>query len=194
MIPETRSKVRLDQFNAAAGLDRGVSKAKEIAWYFIKMIFFLSAFPYPNALKKMLLKLFGAKIGNGVVIKPRVNIHFPWKLRIGNHVWIGEEVFILNFEKIEIGNQVCVSQRAFLCGGNHDYRDPSMPYRNGPIVLQDGCWIGAGCFVGPNVTVGIDTIVSAGTVVTKSLAGNGIYKGNPITYLKPRWAETKSEF
>lgn len=185
--PVTQSKVNLGGFNAGTGLDRGAGKLKEISWYFIKMIFFLSAMPYPNALKKMLLRAFGAKVGKGVVIKPRVNIHFPWKLVIGNDVWIGEEVFLLNFELLTIGNDVCVSQRAFLCGGNHDYRISEMPYRNGPITLMDGCWIGAGVFVAPDVTVGVDTIITAGSVVTGSVDGNGIYKGNPLSYIKARW-------
>ena len=180
------SKVNLQAFDARQ-FDRGAGKFKEILWYLIKMVFFLSAFPYPNFIKLSLLRAFGAKVGRGVVIKPRVNIHFPWKIEIGNYVWIGEEAFILNFENAVIGNNVCISQRALLCGGNHDYRDPAMPYRNGPITLHDGVWIGACCFVGPNVTVGFDTVVSAASVVTSNLNSNSIYKGNPAIYVKNRW-------
>jgi len=184
------SNVRLDSFDASIGLDRGAGKFKEIAWYLVKVIFFLSALPYPNSLKTSLLKLFGAAVGKGVVIKPRVNIHMPWKLVINNYVWIGEEVFILNFENINIGNNVCVSQRAFLCGGNHDFAVPSMPYRNGPITLLDGSWVGAGCFIGPGVTVGVDSVITAGSVLTASVAGNGIYRGNPAAFVKDRWKVT----
>lgn len=182
-----KSRVNLGAFNSAVGLERGAGKLKEITWYFIKMIFFLSAMPYPNALKKLLLQLFGARIGKGVVIKPRVNIHFPWKLIVGNDVWIGEEVFLLNFELLTVGDNVCISQRAFLCGGNHDFRIPEMPYRNGPITLMDGCWVGASVFVSPGVTIGTDTVVTAGSVVTANLESNGIYKGNPLVYIKSRW-------
>lgn len=182
-----RSKVNLGGFNAAIGLDRGAGKLKEISWYFIKMIFFLSAFPWPNSLKCSLLRLFGAKVGSGVIIKPRVNIHFPWKLTAGNDVWIGEEVFLLNFERLIIGDNVCISQRAFLCGGNHDFRVPEMPYRNGPITLMPGCWVGASVFIAPDVTIGTDTVITAGSVVTASLESNGIYKGNPLVYIKSRW-------
>lgn len=181
------SKVCLDLFDSNIGLDREASKVKEILWYFIKIIFFLSAVPYPSKFKVIILRFFGAKIGAGLVLKPRVNIHFPWKLIIGDNVWIGEEAFLLNFEKLTIGNNVCISQRAFLCGGNHDYKVPSMPYRNGIITLQDGCWIGAVSFIGPNVIIGTDTVVSANSVVPKSLAENGIYSGNPIQFIKNRW-------
>jgi putative colanic acid biosynthesis acetyltransferase WcaF len=112
----------------------------------------------------------------------------PWKLEIGDNAWIGEEVFILNFEPVVIGSNVSVSQRAFLCGGNHDYRVPSMPYRNGPITLLDGSWVGASCFIGPDVTIGVDTVVGAGSVVTGTLPGGGVYSGNPAVLKKARWA------
>lgn len=187
MVSKNRSYTRLDLFDNSIGLNRGTSKIKEIFWYLTKVVFFLSAMPYPSSLKVKILKWFGANVGTAVVIKPRVNIHFPWKLTIGNHVWIGEEVFILNFEHIAVGNQVCISQRAFLCGGNHDYKIPSMPYRNGPINLNDGCWVGANVFVGPNVTVGVDSVIAAGSVITKSVENNGIYQGNPLRFVKKRW-------
>ena len=182
-----KSNVCLSSFNSSLGLKRGRSKGVEIIWYLCKVLFFLSAFPYPSGFKVILLRLFGAKLGKGVIIKPRVNIHFPWKLTVGDDVWIGEEAFLLNFEPLVIGNNVCISQRAFLCGGNHNYKMPSMPYRNGSITLEDGCWIGANCFIGPNLIIGVDTVVSAGSVVTKSLSSNGVYRGNPVQFVKNRW-------
>ncbi len=181
------SRVRLKDFDATLNLDRGAPRWKETAWYLIKVLFFISALPYPNHFKATLLRLFGAKVGKGLIIKPRVNIHFPWKLELGNHVWIGEEVFILNFENLKVGNDVCISQRAFICGGNHDYRDPAMTFRNGPITLQDGCWIGAASFIGPNVSIGVDTVVTVGSVVTSSVGDNLIRSSHPTVSEKPRW-------
>ena len=193
-IAETHtSKVRLKDFDPALGLDRESARIKEVIWYLIKMFFFLSAFPYPSALKVRLLNLFGAKVGRRVTIKPRVNVHMPWKLEIGDDVWIGEEVFILNFERVCIGSNVSVSQRAFLCCGNHDFRIPSMPYRNAPITLGDGCWVGASCFVGPGVTIGTDAVIAAGSVVTSSLSANGVYSGNPAVLKDSRWKTSSIE-
>ncbi|WP_300021517.1 colanic acid biosynthesis acetyltransferase WcaF [uncultured Maribacter sp.] len=183
----TKSKVRLNEFNSAIGLNRGASKLKEMLWYLTKVLFFLSALPYPSKFKVWLLKLFGAKMGIGIIIKPRVNIHFPWKLEIGNHVWIGEEAFLLNFEQIRIGNNVCISQRSFLCGGNHDYRIPSMPYRNGPIELQDGCWIGACCFIGPNVVIGYDSVITVGSIIVTEIENSKIVSQNIKHKTTVRW-------
>ena len=186
MINST-SKVALNDFDASVGLDRGVSRLKELCWYLIKVVFFLSALPYPSGFKAKLLRLFGAKIGTGVVIKPRVNIHFPWKLELGDHVWIGEEAFLLNFEKFIIGDNVCISQRSFLCGGNHDYRQPEMPYRNGPITLKDGAWVGACCFIGPNVTIGSDTVITVGSVILSDQEENLVVTSPITSKTKKRW-------
>lgn len=186
IIARQRSRVKLGEFDPG-DFDRGAGKLKEICWYFFKMFFFLTAFPFPSSLKSAILRMFGARIGKGVVIKPRINIHFPWKLNVGNDVWLGEEALLLNFELLTIGDNVCVSQRSFLCGGNHNYKDPTMPYRNAAITLEDGAWVGAGCFVGPGVTIGMDTVVAAGSVVTVSLMANAVYKGNPAVFVKERW-------
>lgn len=188
-MPESEyiSKVRLASFDPTVGLDRGASRFKESIWYIVKMLFFLTPIPVPQIIKAVFLSWFGAKIGKGIIIKPRVNIHMPWKLELGDDSWIGEEVFILNFEPVKIGKNVCISQRAFLCGGNHDYLDPAFKYRNGPITIQDGAWVGANCFVGPNITIGTDTVVAAGSVVTSNLTPNSVYKGNPACRVKNRW-------
>jgi putative colanic acid biosynthesis acetyltransferase WcaF len=181
------TRVRQDLFDARLGLDRGRSRLVEAAWYVCKLVFFLNEIPWPSRLRVGCLRLFGAKVGCGVVIKPRTNIHLPWKLEIGDHTWIGEEAFILNFEPVRIGAHVCISQRAFLCTGNHDYRDIAMPYRNRPIVIGDGAWIGAQCFVAPGVVVGEEAVATAGSVVLKSLPPAMVCSGNPCVPLRARW-------
>jgi putative colanic acid biosynthesis acetyltransferase WcaF len=181
------TRVRNDLFDRRSGLDRGRSATIEALWYAIKCLVFLSALPYPSGFKCALLRLFGACVGRGVVLKPRVNIHFPWKLAIGDFVWIGEEALILNFERVTIGSHCCISQRAFLCTGNHDYRQPHMPFRNRPISLADGVWVGAQAFIGPGVTIGSEAVVTAGSVATKNLPAEMISTGNPCRPLRHRW-------
>jgi putative colanic acid biosynthesis acetyltransferase WcaF len=150
-------------------------------------MFFLSPLPWPGSWRRGLLRLFGAKVGRGVVIKPRVNVHLPWKLSIGDYSWIGEEVFILNLEPVSIGAHCCVSQRAFLCTGNHDYRDPAFAYRNAPIAVEDGAWVGAQVFVAPGVMIGGEAVVTAGSVVLRNLPGAMVCSGNPCVPGKKRW-------
>jgi len=181
------TRVRNDLFDAKQGLERGRPFAVEATWYVLKCLLFLAPWPVPSLVKCQILRMFGARIGKGVVIKPRANVHFPWKLSVGDYTWIGEEVFILNFEPITVGAQCCISQRAFLCTGNHDYRQPQMPYRNAPIQVEDGAWIGAQAFVGPGVNIGSEAVIIAGAVVTKSQPTGMICGGNPCVPLKERW-------
>jgi putative colanic acid biosynthesis acetyltransferase WcaF len=185
--PDITMSMRLNQFDGLLGLNRGRSKPVEILWYLVKCYFFLSPLPWPSKLKCTLLRMFGAKVGEGVNIKPRVNIHFPWKLELGDWCWLGEEVFILNFEPARIGANACVSQRAFLCGGNHDFRDPAFSFRNGPITVGEGVWVGAQVFVGPNVTIQDYAVVTAGSIVTKDQPTAMICSGNPCAPVKHRW-------
>jgi putative colanic acid biosynthesis acetyltransferase WcaF len=184
--PAIATVIRLDRFDARKGLDRGRSYLTEACWYLLKCAFFLSPLPWPMSWKRFLLRLFGARIGAGVVIKPRVSILFPWKLSIGDHAWIGEEVLILNFESVEIGAHACLSQRAFLCAGNHDSRDPLFSYRNAPIRVGAGAWIGAQSFVGPGVVVGPEAMACAGSVVVKDLPAGWVCRGNPCRPVKER--------
>jgi putative colanic acid biosynthesis acetyltransferase WcaF len=187
------TRVRNDLFNPGQGLDRGRPRLVEAVWYLLKCVFFLSALPWPMSLKRGLLRRFGARVGRGVMIKPRVNIHFPWKLQIGDHTWIGEEVFILNFEPVTIGGHCCISQRAFLCTGNHDYRQSDMCYRNQPISVEDGAWVGAQVFVSPGVMIGAEAVITAGSVVTRNQPAQMVCGGNPCAAVKPRWTAGRVE-
>jgi putative colanic acid biosynthesis acetyltransferase WcaF len=188
MSHRASTRVRLDLFDATKGLTRGRGVLVETLWYALKCAFFTTILPWPSALKVSILRLFGAKMGSGVVIKPRVNIHLPWKLTVGDHCWLGEGAWILNLEEISIGAHVCVSQNAFLCTGNHDFRNPGMPYRNAPIAIEDGAWIAAQTFIGPGVSIGREAVVLAGSVVLKSLEGGNVYQGSPCVMTGSRWA------
>ena len=159
-----------------------------LLWYVCNAALFTTWLLPLSGPKRRLLRMFGARIGDGVVIKPRVNIHFPWKLSVGEHAWIGEEVFILNLEPVSIGDHCCISQRVFLCTGNHDFRQPAMPYRNAPIIIADGAWVGAQSFVAPGVTIAEEAVVAAGSVVTKNQPTRMVCGGNPCVPLTRRWS------
>ncbi|MGC9943344.1 MAG: WcaF family extracellular polysaccharide biosynthesis acetyltransferase [Verrucomicrobiota bacterium] len=186
---ERKTRVRNDLFDASKGMDRGRPKPVEAIWYLLKCLLFLTPLPVPSVVKCTILRWFGASVGRGVVIKPRVNIHFPWKLSLGDHTWIGEEVFILNVEPVTVGAHCCISQRAFVCTGNHDYREPDMGYRNRPIVIGEGAWIGAQSFIAPGVTIGSEAVIKVGSIVTRNQPAQMICAGNPCFPVKPRWQE-----
>lgn len=165
---------------------KGTTKIKLVIWYFVNCIFVKPCiFPFKFH-KIFLLRLFGAKIGKGLVIKPKVNIKFPWKLIIGDDCWLGENVWIDNLDQVTIGSNVCISQNALLLTGNHDYTISSFDYRNAPIVIEDGVWIGAQSVVCSGVVCKSHSILTVGSVATKHLDEFTIYQGNPAMAIRKR--------
>lgn len=168
------------------GFDKGASFAKRTAWYFVNALIVRASWNPFMGIKILLLRLFGAKIGKGLCIKNNVTIKFPWKLVVGDDCWIGEGVWIDNLDKVTIGNNVCLSQGAMLLTGNHDYTKGSMPYRNAPITIEDGAWIGARATVCPGVTAHQNSILTVGAIATKDMDDNGIYQGAPAVKVRER--------
>jgi len=168
---------------------KGAHFFKITLWYFVNAFFVRpSIFPFIK-IKIFFLRLFGAKIGKHVLLKPCVIIKSPWNLVIGDNCWIGENAWIDNLDRVIIGNNVCISQGAMLLTGNHDYKRSSMPYRNGPIVLKDGCWIAAKSIVCAGVTVHENAILTVGSMTSKDLDSNGIYQGVPAVKVRERIIE-----
>jgi putative colanic acid biosynthesis acetyltransferase WcaF len=164
----------------------GGNAFKRILWYYINSLFFkTSLFPF-YGIKNLLLRLFGAKLGNQVEIKPCVNIKYPWHLTLGNEVWIGENVWIDNLVPITIGNNVCISQGAILLTGNHNYKKSSFDLMTGSIVIEDGAWIGAKAIINIGITISTHAILTSGSVATKNLDAYSIYQGNPAVKVRGR--------
>ncbi|SDG42459.1 putative colanic acid biosynthesis acetyltransferase WcaF [Pedobacter terrae] len=136
----------------------------------------------------LILRLFGAKIGQEVRIKPGIYIKYPWKLEIGDYSWLAD-CYIDNLDQIKIGKNCCISQQAVLITGNHNYTSTDFDLITGPIVLEDGAWLGASAKVGPGVTFRSHAILTMGSVATKNLMPYSIYKGNPAIKVKDRVME-----
>jgi putative colanic acid biosynthesis acetyltransferase WcaF len=171
---------------SSARFDRGASKFTECAWLIVSLLLFRLCPFSLSPLKRSVLRIFGAKIGRGVVIKPQVKITFPWKLKVGDYVWIGEECWLLNLDYITIGNNVCISQRAFICAGSHNYRLRTFDLIVKPIIIEDGAWLGAGCWVGPGAKIGSHAFLTACSVLSGGMEPYGIYQGNPAKLIKQR--------
>ena len=139
-----------------------------------------------SGIKVFLLRAFGAVVGDRVIIKPCVNIKYPWKLKIGNDSWIGEGVWIDNIDEVIIGQSVCLSQGSLLLTGNHDYKKVTFDLITAPVILEDGVWIGAAAIVCPGVLCKTHAVLSVASVATKDLEPYSVYKGNPATKASER--------
>jgi putative colanic acid biosynthesis acetyltransferase WcaF len=167
-------------------------RLRRCAWVLVQALIYR---PVPRVFNRWhvwLLRMFGAEIGEGTVVYPTAEIHFPWLLRTGNHCVIGDRAKIYNLGPVEIGRHSVISQHAHLCAGTHDHTDPTLPLVRANIRVGEGCWICADAFLGPGVSVGNHSVVGARSVVTGNLPDGMVCAGNPCRPIKARVMRRKS--
>jgi putative colanic acid biosynthesis acetyltransferase WcaF len=186
MVSEDRPPLKVDLrlFSTRAGLASGDDKGGRgigvrAAWMAVNAIVFLNPLLSAYSFKAWVLRKFGAQIGQGVVIKPSVNIKYPWFLTIGDYSWIGERAWLDCTSPLSIGRHAVISQGVYLCCGTHDWEDPGMGSIQTPIVVEDGAWIAAFARIAGGVTIGQETMVAMGAVVFTDTEPRGTYRGNP---------------
>ncbi len=178
-------KTNLSKFDNSL-YNPGANAFKRLLWYYMNIFLLKSSWLPVSGVKVALLKLFGARIGKGVNIKPAVNIKYPWRLTIGDYAWIGENVWIDNLDDVTIGAHCCISQGALLLCGNHNYKTETFDLETGKIVLEDGVWIGANATVCDGVTCRSHSVLAVGSVATNVMEAYGIYQGNPAVKIRTR--------
>lgn len=171
----------------------GRSFPVQAAWFFLGLPLLRSALLPSSRLRVSLLRLFGAKVGQGVVVKPGVRVKFPWRLSLGDHCWLGEDCWIDNLADVVLDDNVCISQGAYLCTGNHDWSDPSFGLIVKPIVLRSGSWAGARSMLAPGVVLGEGAILAAGAVAYKNIPAWEIHSGNPAAFVRQRHLRDQAE-
>jgi putative colanic acid biosynthesis acetyltransferase WcaF len=145
--------------------------------------------PSPRLLhgwRRMLLRLFGARIGRHVRVYPSARIWAPWNLAMDDYSCLGPEVDCYCVAPIRIGQHAVVSQYSYLCAASHDYTLAHLPLVSAPITIEDGAWITADVFIGMGVTVGAGAVVGARAAVFKDVEPWTIVGGNPARFLKRR--------
>jgi putative colanic acid biosynthesis acetyltransferase WcaF len=138
--------------------------------------------------RRFLLRLFGARIGKGVLVRGTARIAYPWKLAIGDFSWVGDFAELYNLGQIDIGRSAVVSQYAYICTGSHDFRSVTFDIYARAIRVEDEAWVAAGAFVHPGVTIGRGSVVGARSVVAKDTEPFGVYVGSPAVKVGVRSA------
>ena len=178
-------RVQLSKFDNS-GYYPGRPKSIQILWYFLGRPLLRASWIPLSSPRCWLLRLFGARVGKRVVIRPGVRVKFPWNLEIGDDSWIGEDVWIDNLAQVTVESDACISQGAYLCTGNHDWTDPAFGLIVRPIAIRAGAWVGARATVGPGVEVSQCAVAAMGSVVAGNLDAYTIYAGNPAVKVKMR--------
>lgn len=178
--------VDLSLYRNPPDLDKGRSFVVRSLWFLINAWFLQNPANPSSALKKFLLRLFGAKIGKGVLLKPSINVKSPWFLEIGDYTFIGERVWLDSLAPVHIGSNVCISQDCYICCGNHDWTDPAFGKTVTPITIEDGAWIATRATLLPGAHVASHAVIASGAVLAHPTEPFMIYAGNPAKAVKKR--------
>ena len=172
------SLVDLRRYNQS-NFDRGKPGWLILLWWLVQDLAFpLTPHPF-NGIRSGLLRLFGAKIGPGVIIRPTARFTYPWKIEIGDYSWIGDDVVLYSLDRIAIGKHCVISQKSYLCTGTHDPQDPAFGLITASVIVNNGVWIAADCFIGPGVEIGANALIGARSSVFKNMPAGFVCTGNP---------------
>lgn len=163
------------------------TKLKRAVWNLVWCILFRTTPRWTMGKWRIfLLRLFGAKIGNGSKVSPSCFVWAPWNLVMGDYSVLADGVDCYSMDLIHIGSKVAVSQRTFLCSGTHDINSLLRPLVTRPIYIDNHVWICAESFVSPGVHLHEGAVIGARSVVVKDVAAWSVVAGNPAGYLKQR--------
>lgn len=176
---------RLDKFHMPDGF-RGRSVITVQLWWVVQASLFAWSPQFMFGWRRFLLKLFGASIGKGALIRSTVKITYPWKVKIGNYAWIGDDTVLYSLGEIYVGNNVSIAHRVYLCTGSHDYKEVTFDILSKKIVIEDQVWLPNDVFVGPGVTIGRGTLIGARSSVFSDMPAGMICNGTPAKPVKPR--------
>ena len=155
-------------------------------WRLAEFIFVSNQIQVVSAIRVMVLRLFGATIGSGCVIRP-CRVHHPWMLVIGDRCHIGERTWIINPDKLIIGSDTMLSAECIINTGSHDIT--TMEGVTKPVVIGSRVWLTTRIMVMYGVTIDDGVVVTPGSIVSRSLEGSAtgariVYGGNPIRKLR----------
>jgi len=155
-------------------------------WWLVQSSLFGLSPQFMYGWRCWLLRLFGAKVGKGVLIRPTAKITYPWKVSIGDWAWIGDDVVLYSLGDIEIGANTVISQKSYICTGGHDFTQPSFDIYAKKIHIGSEVWIATDVFVAPGVAIGDGAVVGTRSTVLHDLPARMISFGNPAKPIRPR--------
>lgn len=161
-------------------------KVRMALWWFVEALLFRPSLHKMRGWRNFLLRLFGAKIGEGSNVHATAKVWFPWNVEIGDFTGVGFDALLYSLDKIIIGDYVTISQRVHINTGTHDYNSPGFELITKPVVIESGAFIGTDSYINPGVTIGKMAVIGARSVVTKDMPPDMISVGHPCKPIKER--------
>ncbi len=182
--------VRLHEFQSEFSLRH---KLVRQLWQIVWLLLFRPSPRIAFGWRRWLLRLFGARVGQGVRVYSSVKVFYPAHLELGEAAILGPDVDCYCVALIRIGPHAMVSQYSYLCAASHDYTQPHLPLVTAPIVVAGSAWVCADCFVGPGVTVGEGAVVGARSTVFRDVPPWMVVAGNPPRVIRRRELQAPAE-
>jgi maltose O-acetyltransferase len=144
-----------------------------------------------NRLRTRLYRSFGLTVGPRTMILGPIELSGGgdiWKkLRIGADCQITSPLYVDLNGEVTIGDRVALAHHVILVTSSHELGTEVQrcgPLKIAPIVIEDGCWIGAGAMVLPGVTIGRGSVIAAGAIVSSDIPPNTLAGGVPARPIK----------
>lgn len=107
---------------------------------------------------------------------------------------------LLSETEVRMGKYCFLAGNCYLvAGGNHSYKEVSIPimfqpsFSKGGIKIGEDVWLGAGVIVLDGISIGKGSVIGAGSVVTGSLDDYSIAVGVPAQKIKDRREKVRTE-
>lgn len=150
----------------------------------------------PTRAIRVILRAYGAKIGERVRFKSPLVIHnsaldsdrYYKHLQVGSDCYFGRELFLDLQDKIIIEDEVTISHRVMILthtdAGSSPLKAESLRTSQAPVIIRRGAYVGANVTILEGVEIGEMSIVAAGAVVTKSVSAGTVVGGVPARVIK----------
>jgi len=140
-------------------------------------------------LKRRLLRLSGIRVGDGSKVNGGVRVLGRGSVSIGRETWVGPGVVFYSHPDapITIGDRCDLAPEVCLMTGSHDIGSHERRAGTGwakPIVIANGCWVGARAMILGGVTIGEGTVIAAGAVVTSAVPPGCLAGGVPAKLIR----------
>lgn len=170
---------------------REETSALHLRLVLVNLIISLLPYQVGSRLRTWLYRAAGLNIGRTTVILGKIeftgNGDIHPRLKIGENGVINWPCYLNLGAAITIGDRVAIGHHAVLITDEHEigasfWRAGALQSR--PIVIEDGCWLGARVTVLPGVTIGRGAVVAAGAVVARDAPPNTLVGGVPAKIIK----------
>lgn len=154
---------------------------ERIIW---SIIWNLTIRPFPRAKAKkweiFVLRLLGAKIGNGCCIYSSAKIFLPRNLVMEDGATIADYTVITNAKRFVLKKYSLLSQYSTVYCGSHNIFSDEFESQGDEVVLGEYSWVAAHCYVGAGVKVGRGARVGASSAIRRNIPPYSVSYGNPI--------------